>query len=186
MAKDKKAIKNKNEREYVVPLRREWKKVARYKKTNRAVKAVKKFLVRHMKIRDRDLNKIKIDRYLNDFLWMNGIKNPPSKVSVKAYKDGEIVRVELLELPKKLKFKKARLEKREKVAEETGTKEKPVKPEEKKEDKKDGETKKEKEEKKAAVVEAGKKRAKKAAKMAKHQTKPGKQKQPQQRKALKK
>ena len=54
------------EREYIIPLRREINKVPRYRKTEKAIKAIKKFLARHMKIRDRDLNKIKIDRYLNE------------------------------------------------------------------------------------------------------------------------
>ena len=35
------------EREYVIPLRREWMKVSRYKRTARGVKAVKKFVARH-------------------------------------------------------------------------------------------------------------------------------------------
>ena len=48
------------EREYVIPLRIKWKNVPRYKKTNKAIRTIKEFLVRHMKIRDRDLNKIKI------------------------------------------------------------------------------------------------------------------------------
>ncbi|MEX0920945.1 MAG: 50S ribosomal protein L31e [Candidatus Pacearchaeota archaeon] len=184
MAENKNPKNKIEEREYVIPLRREWKKVARYKKTNRAVKAVKKFLARHMKIRDGDLNKIKIDRYLNDFLWTNGIKNPPSKVKVKAYKEEGIVRVELLDLTEKLKFKKAKLAKREKKAVEVQSNKPVVK--EKEEEKKDDDSKTEKEEKKAAVVEAGQKRAKKAAKVAKHQTKSPKQKQPLQRKTLKK
>ena len=49
------------EREYIVPLRREWLKVAKFKRANRAVKALKKFLARHMKVYDRDLRKIKLD-----------------------------------------------------------------------------------------------------------------------------
>lgn len=178
MAEDK---KNSNvEREYVVPLRREWSKVARYKRTNKAVKAVKEFMVRHMKVRDRDLKKVKIDRYLNEELWFRGIKNPPSRIKVKARMDGEFVRVELAELPANLKFKKAREEKRSKKAEEK------VKPkEESKEplttspivEKKEEslEEAKETAEKKASVVAAGEKMEKEAAKKVKHQTKKDKE-----------
>lgn len=106
------------EREYVIPLRPEWRKVSRYKRTNKAVKAVKEFLVRHMKIRDRDLNKVRIDKFLNEELWRRGIKNPPTKIKVKAIKEEGIVRVELVEIPKDIKFKKARIEKRDEKARE--------------------------------------------------------------------
>jgi len=82
------------EREYVIPLRKEWRKVPRYRRTSKAVKAIKEFLVRHMKIRDRDLDKIKLDRFLNEDLWTRGIRNPPNKIAVKVVKEGEIVRAE--------------------------------------------------------------------------------------------
>ena len=101
---------NKIEREYVIPLRHKWKIVPRYKRANKAVRTVKEFLVRHMKIRDKDLRKIKIDRYLNEELWFRGIRKPPAKIKVKAVRDGEIVKVELAELPEKLKFKKLKEE----------------------------------------------------------------------------
>ena len=103
------------EREYVIPLREKCRPVPRYKKTNKAVKTIKEFLVRHMKIRDGDLKKIKIDKYLNEVIWSNGIKNPPHKIKVKAVKEGDIVIVTAVELPKKVQFKKAREEKREKT-----------------------------------------------------------------------
>jgi len=77
------------EKEYIIPLRREINKVPRYRKTEKAIKAIKQFLVRHMKIRDRDLNKIKIDKYLNEEMWHRGIRNPPTKIKVKAIKDRE-------------------------------------------------------------------------------------------------
>jgi len=105
---------NKVEREYVIPLRAEWSKVQSYKRANKAVKAIKKFLVRHMKIRDRDLRKIKIDKYLNEEVWHRGIKSPPIRIKVKARMDGENVIVELANPHEKLKFKKAREEKKEK------------------------------------------------------------------------
>jgi len=117
---EKKEIKlDKIEREYVIPLRRKIRTVPRYKKTPKAVKSVKEFLVRHMKIRDRDLNKIKIDKHLNEMLWFRGIKNPPHKIKVKAIKEGEIVRVEAIDLMDRIKFKKIREEKMEKYALET-------------------------------------------------------------------
>ncbi len=102
---------NKIEREYTIPLREKVRVVPRYKKTNKAVKTVKEFLARHMKVYDRDLDKIKLDKYLNEALWTRGIRKPPHKIKVKAIKEGDIVRVELVEFSDKLKFKKAREEK---------------------------------------------------------------------------
>ena len=112
----KKNETEKIEREYVIPLRKQVKKVPRYKKANKAIRTIKEFLVRHMKIYDKDLNKIKLDKFLNEFVWFKGIKNPPYKIKVKAMKEGDIVRVELVDMPGKLKFKKAREEKRDQKA----------------------------------------------------------------------
>ncbi len=118
MAKKTEIKTEKIEREYVIPLRKQVKKVPRYKKANKAIRTIKEFLVKHMKIYDRDLKKIKLDTYLNEFVWFRGIKNPPHKIKVKAMKEGEIVRVELVDVPGKLKFKKLREEKRNKIAKE--------------------------------------------------------------------
>ena len=111
--------KDKSEFEYVIQLRCAWKHVARYKRANKAIKEIKEFLVRHMKIRDRDLSKIKVDKYLNEFVWARGIKKPPIKVKVIARKNADIVTVELVNLPDNLKFKKAREEKVDKNAKES-------------------------------------------------------------------
>ena len=136
------------EREYIIPLREKCRVVPRYKKTNKAVKTIKEFLVRHMKIRDRDLNKIKIDKYLNEFVWFKGIKTPPFKIKVKAVKEGDIVRVELAGMLDKLKFKKTREEKQEKEATEKAVKKKPVAEEEKPEEGLEKQTEEKKEEEK--------------------------------------
>jgi len=106
------------EREYVIPLREKCRPVPRYKKTPKAVKTVKEFLVRHMQIRDKDLNKIKIDRFLNEQLWERGIKKPLHKVKVRVIKEGDIVKVYSVDLPTKINFKKLREEKREKEGKE--------------------------------------------------------------------
>jgi len=171
---EKENIKN-IEREYVIPLRRRWKISPRYQRTNKAVKTVKEFLARHMKIRDRDLDKIKIETHLNELLWSRGIKNPPSKIKVKAIKEGDIVRVEAAELPANIKFKKLRREKVENAAKEIAKKRKVEKvPEEKTEENKT-ETEQEKknveEEKKESTIEAEEKIEKAEAKIEKHTTK---------------
>lgn len=182
MAKEKTKPKTeKDSREYIIPLREKCRPVPRYKKTPKAVKTIKQFLVRHMKIYDRDLKKIKLDKYLNEFLWFRGIKNPPHKVNVKVTKENNLIRVELAELPKKLEFKKIRAEKQEKQAQEKVKKitkkpeEKPEQSEEKKEEEK---------EKKSAVVEETQKLEKQQAKQKKHQAKAPKQPKTQQRKML--
>ncbi|OYT41181.1 hypothetical protein B6U80_01945 [Candidatus Pacearchaeota archaeon ex4484_26] len=123
MAKETKKEKS-EEKIYIIPLRREWEKVPRYKRAKKAVKAIKEFLVRHMKIYDRDLRKIKIGRWLNMHVWQRGIKKPPIKVKIKAVKEGEIIRAELAELPKK-----ALKEEAKKKAKEEAAKKKPSKPE---------------------------------------------------------
>jgi len=79
-------------RTYVIPLRRGFFNTPRYKRTNKAVTVLKNFLVKHMKTED-----VKLGKHLNEFLWKNGIKNPPAKVKVEVTKDKEgRVRAELV------------------------------------------------------------------------------------------
>lgn len=115
-AVDKKDKENKIilEREYIVPLRREWLKVPTYKRANKAVKALKEFIVRHMKVYDRDLRKARIDIYLNNEIRFRGMRYPPAKIRVKAikYENGEVL-VKLVELPKHIEFEIARNARRE-------------------------------------------------------------------------
>jgi large subunit ribosomal protein L31e len=114
MAKKTKIISTeKIEREYTIPLREKCRPVPRYKKTPKAIKTVKEFIVRHMQIRNRDLKKVKLDMYLNELLWQRGIKKPLHKVKVKAVKEGDIVKVYAIDLPTKLNFKKIRQERQE-------------------------------------------------------------------------
>lgn len=115
------------ERIYIIPIREKIRVVPRYKKTNKAIKTIKEFLARHMKIRDRDLKKIKVDKYVNEYMWARGIKNPPHKVKVKAIKESTgIVKVELVDFPDKLKFKKIREERKETKALEAVEKKKTI------------------------------------------------------------
>ncbi|MCX8159054.1 MAG: 60S ribosomal protein L31 [Candidatus Pacearchaeota archaeon] len=166
MAEEKK--QEKIEREYIIPLRREWLKVQAYRRAARAAQTIKKFIAKHMKIADRDLKKVKLDIYLNNELFYRGIKNPPSKIKVKAIKENDIVRVELAEIPEILKFKKARhqkIHKKEEKKKETKESEKTIK-EEKTEEKKKEEIEKEK-----SVEEKQIKDVKAKEKAEKHTTK---------------
>lgn len=170
------------EREYIVPLRREWQKVPRYRRAKKAIKALKEFIARHMKIYDRDLRKVKLDMYLNNEIWFRGIKKPANKIKVKAIKyDNGIVEVKLVELPKHIEFELAR--KVRKDAEK-------IKPETKKSveeqtEKQDDKALKDEKEKKESSKEAMEKIEKSEAKQAEHST--GIKKEPQiQRKSLRK
>lgn len=78
-------------RMYTIPLRKRYAETPRHNRTNKAVRVLKEFIVKHMKSEN-----IKIGVKLNELMWKNGIKNPPSKVKVTAIKDKEgVVRVEL-------------------------------------------------------------------------------------------
>lgn len=72
------------ERTYTIPLRKESQKASRQKRTNRAVKAVRVFLAKHMKSKN-----VKLGTDLNLLLWKDGSRNPPGKVTVLAVKDAE-------------------------------------------------------------------------------------------------
>lgn len=174
------------EKEFIIPLRRVFKKTASYKRVPKSIRAIKIFLVKHMKFYERDVNKVKLDRYLNEFIWARGIKNPPSKVKIKAFVDGDFIRAELAELPERLKFKKEKLERREKK----GTAETPEKKEAEKQEvseeakEEKAEEKKLEKEKQASVIEAGQKMEKATAKQAKHLAKTSKQPKHQRRMAL--
>jgi len=71
------------ERIYTIPLRRAW-IVSRRKRTPKAVKLVRDFVLRHMKAES-----IVISNDLNEELWSRGIQKPPRRVRVKAEKDKE-------------------------------------------------------------------------------------------------
>ncbi len=181
------------EREYIIPLRKSWIKVPKYKRAPRAIKTIKQFIAKHMKIEERDLNKVKINKWLNQEIWFRGIKKPPAKIKVKAVKKEGDVFVELVDLPDKIRFAISR----ERKATEEAKKKKAVKKKAEESVKKSAETEKKKEgeeteeerkkakEKKESVKEAGEKMAKQAEKVAKHEV-AAKAKQPkhQVRKAL--
>ncbi len=161
------------EREYIVPLRKGWLKVPKYKRASKAVKILKQFIARHMKIYDRDTRKIKIDQILNNEIRFRGMKKPPAKIKVKAVKyDNDIVRVELVNIPEKIKF--ARLREIKKIA-KLAEKAKPEKAKLKEEEKKDKETEDKEEEetkeKEMAAKEENLAIAKEQAKEAKHVSK---------------
>lgn len=79
------------ERVYTIPLRDAWKAPYRVR-TQKAVRVLKSFLLRHMKA-----DRVKLNADLNDALWVRGIEHPPRRVKVKAVKtDDMVVTAELM------------------------------------------------------------------------------------------
>ncbi|MBS3091566.1 50S ribosomal protein L31e [Candidatus Pacearchaeota archaeon] len=188
--KTPKAETKKLEREYIIPLRKEWLKAPMYERTGKAIKAIKKFIAKHMKVLDRDVNNVRLDVYSNNELWFRGRANPPAKVKVRAVKEDNIVRVELVDFPAHVKFLKAkhekllkRFEKKEEAKEDKKEKKREVpaaqegKTEEQKKDEKEKET---------ATAEQRSKEFEAKAKEQKHVAKLEKQKSHPQRMALQK
>lgn len=135
------------ERTYTIPLRREYLKAPKYRRTEKASRALRDFLVKHMKCET-----IKIGKYLNEFLWMHGMKNPPHHVKVNVARVDGAVHAELFGKPLKIgkdekKEEKAEEKKEDKTVEEKSKKAETVdavvtKETEKKEIKKTAEEKK--------------------------------------------
>jgi large subunit ribosomal protein L31e len=154
------------EREYVIPLRREWMKVPKYKRTAKGVRAIKEFIAKHMRVPDRNTDNVKLDVYLNNEVWFKGTNNPPSKIKVRAVKEGDIVKVEFVTEPRHIKFARARHEKyHSKIEKKKAVSKVEEKRDDKKEDEKKKDVEKEKEESVAKVREA---QASQAAKVQKH------------------
>jgi len=100
------------ERVYVIPLRKEWLKAPKYRRAKKAIRAIKEFLVKHMKLYERDLKKIKIGDFVNKAIWCRGMKSPPHKITVKVTKKGDIVSVDFVNLPKKFRREDEKLRKK--------------------------------------------------------------------------
>lgn len=108
----KKNKTEKIEREYTIPLRERCRSAVSYKKAPKAIKTIKEFLAKHMKVENRDLNKVKLDKFVNEAVWARGIKKPLHKIKIKAIKEDGVVSVELAEISKKFEDKKTREERR--------------------------------------------------------------------------
>lgn len=71
------------ERIYTVPLGRAW-VVPRYRRAEKAVTVLRKFVQRHMKPEE-----VIIDPTVNEAIWARGITNPPRKIRLRLSKDDE-------------------------------------------------------------------------------------------------
>jgi large subunit ribosomal protein L31e len=78
------------EEEYIftIPLRIT-KSVPRTKRSPRAIKAIKDYVTKHMRVEEED---VWIDPRVNEVIWERGIQNPPKKLRVKALllEEGEV------------------------------------------------------------------------------------------------
>lgn len=96
---------------YTVNFRKAW-ITPEYKRTNRVVGILREFAKRHMKTDD-----IKIDQYLNRYLWQRGKRNPPRKIRVRMTKDEtDTVVVSLYEEFKERKSQTEALDVKQEVA----------------------------------------------------------------------
>lgn len=98
------------ERTYTIPLRREFLKVPKYKRAEKASRAVREFLVKHMKCPT-----VSIGKHLNEALWVHGMRNPPSRVKVTVIKQDQKVIAELF--GKEIKLEEKQVQKKAGIAE---------------------------------------------------------------------
>jgi len=83
------------ERIYTIPLRRKVQTVPRWRRSEKAVRAVREFLARHMKA---EIEKVRLDPSINEKIWERGSQKPPARIRVRAVKfDDGIVEAELIE-----------------------------------------------------------------------------------------
>ncbi len=105
------------ERTYNVPLRKEYQKVSNWRRTEKAITALKQFLAKHMKSEE-----VRLSKEINEAIWQHGIRNPPHHIKVTATKDEKgLVKAELFGLKKqeeKKEEKKKTVKKEPKQAEE--------------------------------------------------------------------
>src|SRR3989344_3083543 len=84
------------EKLFIINLRREFNKAQNYKRSKKAITALKEYISRHMKV---SINNVKIGKNLNLKIWERGRKNPPAKVKVKSAINDNKAYVELPEFP---------------------------------------------------------------------------------------
>jgi len=84
------------ERIYTVPLGKAWIEPPN-KRTSRAVRMLRKFMIKHMKLEARkegetgeeEPKRLIISNEVNERMWKRGIEKPPRKIRVRAAKDKE-------------------------------------------------------------------------------------------------
>jgi ribosomal protein L31E len=78
------------ERIYTIPLRKEWLKEPRARRTKRSILAIRDFVRRHTKSK-----KIKISKGVNELIFSRGFKKPPGRIKIEVHGDLETVQAKL-------------------------------------------------------------------------------------------
>lgn len=81
--KEEEEIEVVEERVYTFPFRRLW-GAPRGKRTPRAVRMLKEYVKRHMKVEN-----VIISNEINEQIWSRGISKPPRNLKIRAVKDKE-------------------------------------------------------------------------------------------------
>ena len=91
--KEVEGMKVEAERIYTIRLKHRLKRYPRWLRAVKAVRYIRRFLSRHMKVSEEN---VKIDPSINLKIWERGIQNPPTRIRIRAVKfeDG-IVEAEL-------------------------------------------------------------------------------------------
>tara|TARA_Y100000034_G_C6879183_1_gene402544 strand:+ start:1372 stop:1845 length:474 start_codon:yes stop_codon:yes gene_type:complete len=80
---------------YTVPLRKEFLKSAKYNRSKKAMKALKEYLLKHLK------EEVKVGKYLNEEITKRR-KSPPSKVQIRVEGEKGSYKAELANAPKEV------------------------------------------------------------------------------------
>ncbi len=124
------------ERIYVIPLRKEFLKTPKWKRSKKSVNIIQKFVMRHMKV-----EKVLIGKELNEKIWERGSENPPSKIKVRCIKTENKCTVNLFDLPIKKNENKKEKQKKEETSKMKDENKKEEKNKEKQDKKKTSEKK---------------------------------------------
>ena len=65
---------------FTVPLRGAW-KTSRHRRANKAMRIIREFTARHMKVRSGE--EIWIDPRVNEIVWARGMEKPPRKIRLR-------------------------------------------------------------------------------------------------------
>jgi large subunit ribosomal protein L31e len=93
-AKEKEIEEIVEEKIYTIPLGRAWISPRR-KRAPRAIRLIRSFIQRHMKIKteveetEEEAERLVISNEVNEKIWSRGIEKPPRKIRVRAAKDKE-------------------------------------------------------------------------------------------------
>ena len=79
---------------YTIPLR-DVKNAPKWKRSNRAIKLIRKYLAKHLKTEE---SMVRLSDSINKKVWERGSEKPPRKVRVRAMKfDDGVVEAEMVE-----------------------------------------------------------------------------------------